>query len=76
MSHEIDFLVQWLASDKLSLNEAKTEIIIFRSPCKQLLRDPDIRINNYKVKLHQFFKYLGVFIDEVLSSNIQIDNMF
>ena len=62
-------------SNKLSLNEAKTEIIIFISLRKQLPRDPDIRINNYKLKVLEFAKYLGVFIDEVSSSNKQIDNI-
>ena len=43
---ELSLLVQWLRSSKLSLNETKTEQIIFTSPCKHLPREPDIRINN------------------------------
>ena len=46
----------------------------FRSPRKQLPHDPDIRNNDYKRNLHQFFKHLGVFIGAVLPSNKQIDN--
>ena len=52
INHELKFLVQWLRSNKLSLNETKTELITFRSPWKHLPREPDIRINNYKFKLH------------------------
>ena len=52
INHELKFLVQWLRSNKLSLNETKTELITFRSPWKHLPREPDIRINNYKLKLH------------------------
>ena len=75
MNHELKLLVQGLRSNKLTLNDAKTELIIFRSLHKQLPRNPDIRINNYKLKLHQFVKYLGVFIDEALSWNKQTDKI-
>ena len=43
INHEIKLLVQWLRSNKLSLNETKTELIIFRSPWKHLPCEPDIR---------------------------------
>ena len=78
MNHELKLLVQWLRSKKLFLNEAVTERNIFKSPCKQLPGDPDIRINNYfilyfiiynKFKINQFFKCLSVPADEVLSWN-------
>ena len=75
MNHELKILVQWLRSNKLSLNEAKTDLIIFRSPRKQLPREPDIRLNNFKLKLKSEVKYLGVLIDEILSWNKQIDNI-
>ena len=75
INHELKLLVQWLRSNKLSLNETKTELIIFRSPWKHLPREPDIRINNYKLKLHSHIKYLGILIDEVMSRNKQIDDI-
>ena len=67
MNHELKVLVQWLRSKKVFLNEAVTEINIFKSPCKQLPGNPDVRVNNYKFKLNQFFKWLSVSADEVLS---------
>ena len=73
INHELKLLVQWLRSNKLSLNETETELITFRSPWKHLQREPDITINNYKLKLHSHIKYLGILIDEVLSWNKQID---
>ena len=75
VNHEIKLLSQWLRSNKLSLNETKTELIIFRSPRKNLPREPDIRINNYKLKLDSHVKYLGILIDEVLSWNKQIESI-
>ena len=72
INHELKLLFQWLRSNKLSLNKTKTELIIFRSPCKHLPRELDIRINKYKLKLHSHIKYLGIPIDEVSSWNKQI----
>ena len=40
------FLVQWLRGNKLSLNETKINLILFRLPWKQLLGEPDIRLRN------------------------------
>ena len=75
IDHELKFLVQRLQSNKLSLNETKTELIIFRSPCKHLPHKPNIKINNYKLKLLSNIKYLGILIDEVLSWNKQKDDI-
>ena len=65
--HQLKLLVQWLQSNKFSLNETKTELIIFRSLWKHLPREPDIRINNYRFKLYSHIKYLGILVDKVLS---------
>ena len=75
INHELKLLVQQLRSSKLSLNETKTELIIFISPWKHLPREPDITINIYKLKLYSHIKYLGILIDEVLFWNKQIDDI-
>ena len=75
MNHELKFLVQWVRSCNLPLNEAKSEVIFFGSPRKQHPPEPDIRNDNCKPKLHQFVNYVGVFIDKFLSLSKQIDNI-
>ena len=55
------------------LNETKTELIILIILTENLRREPDIRINIYKLKLHSYVKYLGILIDEVLFWNKQVD---
>ena len=75
MNQELKLLVQWLRSNKLSLNEAKTELIMFRSPWNHLPREPDIRLNNFKLELKPYVKYLGILMDEVLSWNKQIEEI-
>ena len=57
MSHEVKLLLaQCLGSNKLFLNEGKTELIIFRSPWKQLPCDLDNRTDSYKLTFYQFVK--------------------
>ena len=65
--------MDWLRSNKLSLNESKTELIIFHPVRKELPRSPNIKLNKYHLKLQPYVKYLGVYIDEILSWNKQID---
>ena len=67
INNELRHLVQWLRGNKLSLNETKTKLIIFRATWKQLPREPDISLNNCKLKLHTYVKYLGMSTDDVLS---------
>ena len=67
VNHKLKLLSQWLQSNKLSLNETKTGLIIFRSPRKNLPREPDLRINNYKLKLQSDVKYIGILINKVSS---------
>ena len=38
-------------------------------------KEPDTRINNYKLKLYIHVKYLGILIDEVLSWKKQIESI-
>ena len=54
------------------LNETKTELIILIILTENLPREPDIRINNYKLKLHSYIKYLGILTDDVLFWNEQV----
>ena len=42
INNELKHSVQWLRGNSLSLNETKSELIIFRSPWKQLPRETDI----------------------------------
>ena len=71
VNHELKFLSQCLWSNK-TLNESKSELIIFRSQRKNLPQESEIKINNYKLKLNGHVKYPETLIDEVLTCNKQI----
>ena len=75
VNFELKILVDWLRSNKLSLTELKTKLIMFHPIKKNLPRTPNIKLNNYKLKLKSHVKYLGITIDEVLSWNKHIENL-
>ena len=44
VNNDLKFLVQWLNANKISLNVAKTEVVIFRGKKKQLDCDPNLKL--------------------------------
>ena len=66
VSKDLKFLIQWLQTDKISLNVAKTEAIIFRSKKKQLDFDLNLKICGKKLQASSYVKYLGIYLDKCL----------
>ena len=60
INHDLSLVVQWLRSNKISLNADKTEIIIFRSKRKQITKYLNFRISGQKVNISNKVKYLGI----------------
>ena len=60
-------LCNWLKANKIALNVAKTELIIFRHPNKKLLYDLVIKLDGKRLQPVHSIKYLGLQIDETLS---------
>ena len=61
-------LYKWLLANKISLNAAKTELIIFRKPSqKQPLIN--IKINGTRIVPVPSIKYLGVYLDSYLNGS-------
>ena len=59
-------LVQWLQANKIALNVNKTDIVIFRSPRKQITKKMNFHLSGQKIRQKTCVKYLGVLIDEHL----------
>ena len=74
VNFELKLLVEWLKRNKLSLNESKTEVIIFHHQNKNI-ENISIKLNKIKLKIVKNVKYLGVNIDETLSWNKQIEDV-
>ena len=69
MSFDLSSLGQWLRANRISLNVNKTELVIFRSPKKQIYKNPNFRLSGQKIEPKRHTKYLGVVLDEHLSFN-------
>ena len=72
MNNELKLFVLWLNVNKLSLNTEKTDFIIFRS-LRALAPKITVKINGLKITPSKYVKYVGIFTDEILSWNKQVD---
>ena len=75
MNYELKLLVSWLRCNKLSLNETKTELIVFRPYSKIIPNNFVIKINNFKLTPCKYVKYLGVLIDEFLTWEFHFESI-
>ena len=66
VNKDLKFLIQWLHANKISLNVAKTEVIIFRRKKKQLDFDLNLKICGKKLQASSYVKYLGIYLDQYL----------
>jgi hypothetical protein len=67
MSCVITKIEDWLCANRLSLNAAKTEILLFRPNNKSCSVNFNLKILNKRIFLSNKVKYLGVVLDSRLS---------
>ena len=67
MNHELKLASTWLCLNRLSLNEGKTELILFHSKKHKPQTDITIKLNGKKLTPFDCVKYLGIYIDKRLS---------
>ena len=73
MNNELKLLTGWLRADKLSLNESKTKILIFRPRRKLNITVPKIKLNSFILTPEKSITHLGIEVYENLSWNKQIE---
>jgi len=68
LNKDLNSLYKWLLANKISLNAAKTEMIIFRKPRQQapLIK---VKINGTHVIPSSKIKYLGIYLDTFLNGS-------
>jgi len=68
LNKDLNSLYKWLLANKISLNAAKTEMIIFRKPRQQapLIK---VKINGTRVIPSSKIKYLGIYLDIFLNGS-------
>ena len=67
INSELKLVTDWLRANKLSLNESKTKLLLFRPINKLNLKLPNIKLNRLLLTLATSVTYLGIEIDESLS---------
>ena len=68
-------LTDWFQANKLSLNVAKTNCILFTYSSQQIDPQIDIHLANSSIKSAMCAKFLGIYIDEKLKWDEHIYNM-
>ena len=76
MNYELQKLAKWIRSNKLSLNSVKPELVIFPSKAKIELDEITIKISKSKLSPVPNVNYLDVVLDEFLSWNALVNNLF
>ena len=72
---EMAKVIEWLRSNKLSLNIKKTHYMIFKRNRGQLKLDSEVIINGIKIDKVKVTKILGVMFDEHLKFNDHISTL-
>jgi hypothetical protein len=67
MNNELKYLFEWLCANRLSLNVAKTEFILFQPPGMTLEKRIILKLNRTKIHASFKIKYLGVILDHRLT---------
>ena len=69
INSELTKIIDWLAVNKLSLNDAKAKLMISHYEQRKFKKHelPNIKINNIPVERVRQFKFLGVIIDSNLT---------
>ena len=65
----------WLEINKLSLNIAKANFVVFHSSRKKLLYDIQIRFGEKPMARARYIKFLGVLMDEHLTWKVYISEL-
>ena len=73
INHDLSQIRQWLRANRISINANKTELIIFRPKNKSITKHLNFRISGLKINPVNKAKYLGIYLDEHLTWNFQLN---
>ena len=73
VNQELCTIVNWLNSNKMSLNIEKTHFMVFKPKRRMIYESCNITINGCKIDEVKYTKFLGVMIDSELSWKNHID---
>ena len=64
---DLKLLLQWLKANRIQLNVAKTEVVLFKNKSKRVDYNIKIKLDGKLIRFSKCTKYLGLLIDENLS---------
>ena len=75
VNKDLKFLVQWLNANRISLDVAKPEAVIFRRKKKQLDCDLNLKLCGKKLKPSNYVRYLGIYLEKYLNWSPHINHL-
>ena len=75
LNKDLTLLTDWLHLNKIALNVAKTQAILFRHAKKKTTRKIELKICGQKIVFATTTKYLGLILDENLTWKPSVDDL-
>ena len=75
MTKDLRSLSKWLNANKIFLNIAKTEVLIFKHKGRIFDFDIKLKLCGKKLFTSEYVKYLGVILDECLRGKFHINQL-
>ena len=75
INEDLSLLFEWLCANRLSLNVAKAEFIIFKPTRKNFKTRVTLRLNGTTIFESNKIKYLGLIVDDRLSWKFHIQEL-
>ena len=77
LREELSIVEQWLFANKLTLNANKTKLMLFGKKRKlDTIGQFDITIGGEKIERVEYFKYLGIYLDQYMNFEKHIDWLY
>ena len=75
MNEDLKLIFEWLCTNRLSLNVAKTEFIIFKPPKKRMINRFTLKLDGKTIFESPKIKYLGLIMDSRLTWKYHINEL-
>ena len=75
VNYDLRHIVKWFRANKILLNSGKTELILFRSKNKNIIKNMNFRICGRKINIICKIKYLGLTLEEHLTFKYHLENL-
>ena len=75
VNRDLKLTVDWIRTNKLSLNVSKTEIVLFKTRHRKITKQLNVRVIGQKIKQSSQVRYLGVFLQDYFHWDAHLTNL-